>query len=577
MKRWLSRWRSPRLVTRLALAFGAVAALPLIVVPLVIHAVNDSYDNVFAGDLEHATRLVRGEMDRLSQDVTEHAQAVVNGSLLPEVHRRLEGSDGAPLVDLAGPALSESGLDILEVVDRDGRILLSGHLPARMGDVDEAAKKLLASPSPVPVLTTVEVKEGDEIRRALALVIALPQPAPLGGLIGGRLFSHAEIKRLGDLVRGDVTLASGPQPPTERTRRLGPWQWLRAALFSSPLKRSTTVPIASAEGGSFLRIQLSDSALMQTKWGIARGALLAFALALLAGGVLAALLARRIVGPVEALLDGTRRVAQGDLSHRVDVKASGEVGQLVVGFNDMASQLAGARDRLAHAERVAAWEQIARALAHEIKNPLTPIAMAIETLQRTHDRKHPEFDRFFKEGTATVLEEVGRLKRLATEFGEFARWPKPLVSPTAPAEIVRSIASLHGTLPPPHALDVSVEPELPNLLVDRDQLQRALVNLVKNALEAMPQGGTVTVRARHDNGGVAIEVADGGPGIPADAREKLFQPYYTTKPEGTGLGLPVVHRIVTEHQGHITIDETPGGGATFRLWLPAISTAAAVA
>jgi nitrogen fixation/metabolism regulation signal transduction histidine kinase len=299
------------------------------------------------------------------------------------------------------------------------------------------------------------------------------------------------------------------------------------------------------------------------------GALGAFFLALIVGVALAAWLARRTVRPIEALVEGTRRVAGGDLSYRVNVEASGELAQLVEAFNRMSGELSGARDRLAHAERIAAWEQIARALAHEIKNPLTPIAMAIETLQRTHERHHPDFDRFFREGTATVLEEVARLKHLATEFGEFARWPKPMIAAADPSEIVRGIAQLYGTLPPPHLLDTEVEPNLPRVQVDRDQIQRALVNMVKNAIEAMPSGGRVLVRASRLPDGVMLEVADNGPGLSGESRARMFEPYFTTKAEGTGLGLAIVHRIVTEHGGKLSIDETPSGGTTFRVWLPA--------
>jgi nitrogen fixation/metabolism regulation signal transduction histidine kinase len=566
------RFRSPRLVTRLALAFGLIAALPLMVVPLVIQAVSDSYDRTFARDLEEATKLVRSELDRMKADVVERTRAATRSSLLPEINRRLDGLEGSALVDLAGPALSESGLDILEVVERDGRILLSGHLPARMGDIDPLAQKLLAESPKTPVLAEVEMKEGDEIQQTPALVFALPVDHRV--IIGGRLFGAAELTRLSELVRGRVQLLDAKPAPEVTPKPKGIWRVLRAYI-AGPTRRTADVTISTLDGDKLLRLSLSNAALMATKIGIARGALVTFVVTLLFGLLLAFWLARRTVGPVEALVDGTKRLAEGDLSYRVDVKATAELAHLIDAFNAMAAQLSTARERLAHAERIAAWEQIARALAHEIKNPLTPIAMAIETLQRTHDRKHPEFDRFFKEGTATVLEEVGRLKRLATEFGEFARWPKPVLSPASPAELIRSAISLYGTLPPGHSVEAEVDEALPNVTVDRDHLQRALVNLVKNALEASPNGVRIRLRARREGAGVALEVIDNGPGIPADSREKLFQPYYTTKAEGTGLGLAIVHRIVTEHQGRISVDETPGGGATFRIWLPAVKSAVA--
>ncbi len=578
MKPWRPKLRTLSLSSRLLLAFTIVAALPLTVVPLVIRAVTDSYDSASARELDDAAHLVQSELDRLTTEVMDRTKAVAAGSLTADVADYSEGGDPAALIGLAAPALAESGLDVLEIVDEQGRILLCGHLPARLGDQDEAAVTLLKSRPTKPLLATVEVKDGDEIRQATALVFALPAPLPHGGAIyGGKLFDQEALHRLENLARGEVSLRTtgSTEVHTVLTTSQRARRWL--GRFFAPTRRVIDVPMHAVDGTRFLRVRLSSDALSQAKWRIASGAIIAFALALAVGIAAAAWLSRRTVGPIEALVEATQELAKGDLKHRVDVKATGELQLLVDAFNQMTGELGRAQERLAQAERVAAWEQIARALAHEIKNPLTPIAMAIETLQRAYDKGHPDFERFLKEGTATVLEEVGRLKRLATEFGEFARWPKPVTSPATPGEILRSAAALYGSLPEKHSLSVEVEDALPAVNVDRDQLQRALVNLVKNALEAMPDGGHVVLRARRLDDGIALEAADNGPGIAPETRQRLFEPYFTTKLEGTGLGLAIVHRIVTEHGGRLTVDETHGGGATFRLWLPLAAPQASAA
>jgi signal transduction histidine kinase len=563
-----------RLVTRLFLAFAAVASLPLIAVPFVIRQVTQSYDAAFASDLEDAGSFARSEIVRLTADIRSRTRAVIDGTLLAEIQRAVDAGNGAGLLNLAAPALTASGLDVLEVVDGEGHILLCGQLPVRLGDTDAAAHKLLATAPDTAMLIRVEHRVLDGIDQSPALVIGLPVDLPGGGgVIGGKFFDNAELQRLAQTVRGQVSLVAGTAPADTISQVPGAWL---EKLFT-PKRRSLDFSIRGLDGGRELHIQLPDEALVQTKRRIVSGALLAFVIGLTASVGLAAWLARRTVGPVTALLEGTRRVARGDLSSRVDVQASGELAQLVDAFNRMSADLATARNQLAHAERIAAWEQIARALAHEIKNPLTPIAMAIETLQRTHDRQHPDFDRFFQEGTATVLEEVARLKRLATEFGEFARWPKPVVSPALPGDVLRSVVQLYSSLPPPHLLHTEEAPGLPTIQIDRDQIQRALVNIVKNALEAMPGGGRVAIRAIGVDGGVAFEVADNGPGMSPEARARLFEPYFTTKPEGTGLGLAIVHRIVTEHGGKLSVDETPGGGTTFRIWLPAAAITQSIA
>lgn len=572
MKTLRERLSAMRLSTRLKLAFAAVAALPLLTVPLVLRAVNESYDRSFARELDEAARLVRAELDREGAEVLGRTRAAATGALSRAVAQGLDEGDPSGLVASAPAWLSDSGLDVLEMIDHEGRILFSGHLPARLGDDDPTALSLLRQHEGETLLANVEVRRGDELGQALALVTVVPARQPDGAaVLGGRLFDVADLTRLSNLVRGEVTLKGLAAADAKVPARAG-WK----SVFGR-VRAVRELPFASADGDRPLRIRLSDEALVETKSRIAQGALGAFALAMLLGAALATVLVRNTVSPMEALVEGTKELAKGDLSHRVDVDAPAEIGELVVAFNEMAADLSRARDRLAQAERVAAWEQIARALAHEIKNPLTPIAMAIETIQRTWDRKHPEFDKYFREGTATVLEEVGRLKRLASEFGEFARWPKPMMSPATPAELVRTASSLYSSPPTGLVVDSACEPDLPPVNVDRDQMQRALVNLVKNAMEAMPAGGHVLIRARTHAGGVAIEVVDNGPGFALETRKRLFEPYYTTKAEGTGLGLAIVHRIATEHQGRIEVDETPGGGATFRLWFPALAASTVVA
>lgn len=553
---------------RLFLAFAAVAALPLLVVPLVIRAVTQSYDLSFARELDDAVRLVETEYERQGADLLGRGEraAVIVG---PELASLLDRGDPAQIFDAATTSLARTGLDVLSFTDRTGRVLLSGHLPGRLGDQDPLARELLARGPGQPSLALVDVFENDVIATRLALVVVMPAQSPAGAaVVAGRFFTQESLSRLGQLVQGSVSLgAPGQAEQAERAEARG----ALARLFGQT-SAFREVPVHALWEPQVLLIRLPDDALAATKSRIALGAIGAFLLALGVSVGLAAVLARHTVGPVTALVEGTRELARGDFTHRVDVRATGEIAQLVEAFNSLATELTVAHARVARAERIAAWQQIARALAHEIKNPLTPIAMAIETLQRTKARAHPDFDRFFDEGTATVLEEVARLKRLATEFGEFARWPKPMPTETSAEEILQSVASLYQSPPEGIIIEAHADDDLPQVFVDRDQIQRALVNLVKNAIEAMPEGGRIALRAHRVVEGVSLDVADDGPGLPGATRERLFEPYFTTKTEGTGLGLAIVHRIVTEHDGRLEVGETPGGGTTFRLILPSART-----
>ena len=264
-------------------------------------------------------------------------------------------------------------------------------------------------------------------------------------------------------------------------------------------------------------------------------------------------------------------MAAGELGTRVETRASGEVKDLVDAFNRMTADLAATTARAASAERVAAWREVARRLAHEVKNPLTPVAMSVETLRDAWSRSRPDFGEIFDEGTRAIGEEVRRLARIVDEFGRFARLPAPDPHPIAVEELVGAALALYPEAQGSARLEREIEAGLPTVRVDRDQLLQVLHNLVRNGLEAIGGRGTVRVSARREGDGVAIAVSDDGPGIHREDLSRVFEPYFTTKEAGTGLGLAVAQRIVEEHGGRIEVTSSPGHGATFTVRLPAMS------
>jgi nitrogen fixation/metabolism regulation signal transduction histidine kinase len=224
------------------------------------------------------------------------------------------------------------------------------------------------------------------------------------------------------------------------------------------------------------------------------------------------------------------------------------------------------------AERIAAWQEIARRLAHEIKNPLTPIQMAMDTLRKTWKKQHPDFAEILDESTTTVLQEADRLKHIVSEFSDFARMPKPEFQRIDLNELVRSATSLYqgGGAP----VEVKLADTLPELDADKNQLNQVVLNLVENARDAISKkdNGKIVVSTRMGdaNDRAMLVVEDNGPGVPPDLKDKVFAPYFTTKHAkgGTGLGLAIVHRIVSDHGGRITITDIKGGGAKFAIELP---------
>jgi two-component system, NtrC family, nitrogen regulation sensor histidine kinase NtrY len=255
------------------------------------------------------------------------------------------------------------------------------------------------------------------------------------------------------------------------------------------------------------------------------------------------------------------------------VRGSGEIAELVQAFDRMLEDLAATRRRLAATSRVAAWREVARRVAHEVKNPLAPIRAAVETLRRLRARGDPAFDEYFDEATRTVLDEVHRIANIVTEFTSFARLPAPHPQDVELVEVVRHVLQLQKG----NAEDVTLEHEVigtvPHVRADRDQVVQVLVNLVQNAVEAVKgrTSGRVVVRIDARRSGVVdLSVEDNGPGVSPEIAARLFEPYATTKAEGTGLGLAIAQRIAMEHNGELSYlgGGKAGRGAIFRFVLP---------
>lgn len=282
---------------------------------------------------------------------------------------------------------------------------------------------------------------------------------------------------------------------------------------------------------------------------------------------LSVLLSRGLARPIVQLSREAREVVSGEPK---PVKGGGgrELQELASSFNQAIFDLTQLRKRLAATERIAARREIARRVAHEIKNPLAPIRAAIETLRRLRQRDDPAFDEYFDEATRTVLDEVARITHIVGEFTEFARLPPPNPAPMDLEEVVRHVISLHSSSGAELIVDAM---PCPPLNADRDQMVQVLTNLVQNAIDAArgsdaPQVHVAIAPVERDR--LELRVRDNGPGVAPEMRDRLFQPYATNKAEGTGLGLAIVERIVVEHGGEIGYTDAPGGGAEFRVTLP---------
>ncbi|CAN5878150.1 hypothetical protein BH24ACI5_BH24ACI5_04350 [soil metagenome] len=302
---------------------------------------------------------------------------------------------------------------------------------------------------------------------------------------------------------------------------------------------------------------------------IDRGVHLAALFFILLGAAMGLSMAERIADPVRRLTRATRRIASGDFDARIAVRSADELRRLVDAFNSMAGELKAQRTQLERTHRLEAWAEMARQVAHEIKNPLTPIQLSAEHLRRVHIDRGEPMGAVLDSCVTSILGQVRLLRQISSEFSNFAS--SPVAHPTAVdlAALVAEVVDPYRTgLEGRVILDNRVAPSLPLVLVDRALIGRALVNIIENALHAMPTAGAITLTASEDAEAVVLRVRDTGVGMDDEALARVFEPYFSTKATGTGLGLPIARRNVELSGGRIDVESATGEGTTVIVTLP---------
>jgi nitrogen fixation/metabolism regulation signal transduction histidine kinase len=556
---------------RLLTAFALVAVLPVALLAIASSAlIARSFQESAERRLDQALAAGLARMADLRAEAEARVEAVVREDLADAPASRERDRE------LATQLAQRRGLAALEIVDGSGLVISSHHWSAGFG----LPGRDVAFPDDA-VLRVVTVAEGYGAAENLALMPSRQgrwRGAPVT-VRGGSLLDTAFLAGLDALMgvrtalydawRGRWVVAPGASFPA-----LDP-----PLLARSPSQGEATldgVPYRWAAGRAAPSLWLAVAAPRTEELALARrverSTLAAGAAALLAALLTAVLLASGIARPVRELADAARRLASGERADTSLITSRGELGELAAAFSALGADLEASRARLVQAERVAAWREMARRLAHELKNPLFPIQLSLETLRRAADappgRAGRPFQELFRETSDTMLEALGSLRRVVDEFSEFARLPRPRFEPTDLNELARQVLALYRPRAGKVRVEERLDPELPSVPADRDLIARALGNLVANALDAMPAGGTLTLRSRAEAGHARLEVEDSGPGIADDDRKRLFTPYYTTRPGGTGLGLAIVQGIAADHQGRVELRSEPGRGATFTIVLP---------
>jgi two-component system nitrogen regulation sensor histidine kinase NtrY len=286
------------------------------------------------------------------------------------------------------------------------------------------------------------------------------------------------------------------------------------------------------------------------------------------------LLTDEIIRPIVNLEEATRRVADGDFSFRILSRSADELSHLVGSFNRMVSELSHSREKLRQSEKISAWQEIAQRLAHEIKNPLTPIKLSAQRILKKYsaDPGAGEFQKVLQASISSIVREVDNLNDLLVEFREFARLPMPRLQSVHLRELVEEVTQMYRNLSTEVIIDSSHISEDSVIRADPGQIKQVLANLIRNAVQAMPKEGEVSIRSavvnKENRRFCRIWIKDSGAGIPEEIRGRVFEPYFTSKTAGAGLGLAIVERIIFDHDGNIWFETQEGVGTTFIIDLP---------
>jgi len=552
-------------------------------------------------DAERTAALVaqlHREFDRRGDDIARRIETVASSEAVTDVALALNRS--SPQFDVyfnrAKSLADLQQLDFLELLDSQGTILSSAQWPARFG----YKETFLPAPGHLPKQAFLK---REELPEGTALGLFAVREVGVGDkslfVLGGRVLDRNFLASL-ELPAGMRALfyqdagkefapqqLMDPQNTLQNPEKLAPLllqvqqqgqETSTLIHWSSDAHEDETMHAIPLDGPDnqllgILLVGNSRRPYVELRQHIRSAALLASGAGIVLAILLSGWAAARVTRPVELLVGAAREVAAGNWQTQVPVTSADELGELAQSFNRMTQEMLEQRERLVQSERVAAWRELARRLAHELKNPLFPLQLTVENLIRARQQSLAQFDEIFQDSSATLLAEIANLKTIVSRFSEFSRMPPPQLQPVQLNELVENVARLFQAqfrAPDRSSIECKLELARDMALVSADPelLHRAVSNLVLNAMDAMPDGGMLAISTRQEGSYAVVEVSDTGKGLTPEECARLFTPYYTSKSHGTGLGLAIVQSVVSDHGGTIAVRSETGHGTTFRIELP---------
>jgi signal transduction histidine kinase len=555
-------------------------------------------------DEQHTAALIeqfRRELRERAEDVAIRVDELAAGDPMLRIAADLAAnSDPSPYMAEAATLARDHQLDYLEILLADGTIVSSAQYPARFG-----YKENLKIAGDQPSFLKKEELADATSEIGLFALRKVPGSEPPLYVLGGKRLDRGFLANLaapadsqillypaltanfnaGTVVSsmGDAERTTKFQPLIEQAISTG--QERRSVIYLTNRREDSVdaaaIPMKSPDGSVLAVLVVANSrrALVELQQHIHAIGYGVAGVGILLTIVASLWITSRISRPIEQLANAASAVAAGNWDTQVKISSRDEVGELAQSFNHMTQQLSEQRDRLVQSERVAAWRELARRLAHELKNPLFPLQLTLENLIKAREMPSADFDEIFRESTETLSAEIANLKNIVGRFSDFSKMPKPQLEDVNVADVLRKIAALYEPAlsqhQPPIGFQCRIGDEPLRVPADPDLLHRALSNLVLNAMDAMPNGGALTINAARRSDAVELRISDTGSGMTAEECERLFTPYYTTKQHGTGLGLAIVQSVISDHNGTIRVESTPGTGTTFVVELPSAGASAA--
>ena len=602
---------------KLLLLFAATVLLCVAVISASVYStIRRSFEQANQERANAIAAQFRSEFQRRGLDVVRKIESVAAGETVQhmalDINRGV--TDSGEYVSAAHTLAGQQQLDFLEIVDNRGTILSSAQWQAKFGYPEAAISQTMTSAA---AATAGAFLKREELPDGATLGLFAVRAARVGEqplyVIGGERLDQGFLSTL-DIPTGTRVLLyqnldtkwnpkslldlNGSAAGADKVAPLvaqvrdslqesqGVIHWTSdpadAEVFHAiPLTGPTFIPASSANQSAtnqqlmgILLVGSSRRPLIELQRRVVSTALLVGGAGILVAVLASLWFAARVTRPVVSLAEAARRVAAGDLNAKVEVESRDELGELAASFNRMTEDLVQQKDRTLQAERVAAWRELARRLAHELKNPLFPLQVTVENLMRAKQKSPEMFEEVFNEGTTTLLAEINNLKTIIGRFSEFSRMPQPKRRPTQVNDVVRSVLRVfQAQLQAKNQIKVNtaLADALPEISADPDLLHRALQNLVLNAIDAMAQGGELAIRTATLGDRIEISVSDTGSGLTQEECGRLFTPYYTTKQHGTGLGLAIAQSVVSDHGGKISVESTKEKGTTFTIELPRVS------